>query len=312
MAQDKKKGFKLPISLRSLTEAIGVTATDSMREQLLVVLVDPALDPALRLYAKLALRPQVENVKVVVQPYRDTRLVFPEAPALVILLAADAPLTGALLAQTLRQGVPAVAVTTDAAQLMQVAEANNQEIDPSSIVSTKAELAGADACDDLFRNLGSWVVRKLPEERLSLARALPFIREPLVQETIQATAVQNAAISVAFFLPGADLPLLTVNQIKLFLQIAALYGVEIDNSRLKEIAVLVVSGFGMRALARKLVGLVPVFGWAMRGLVGYTGTLAVGKAADEYCKRGGDPKELLAGFKRHGATSEPTTYITLE
>ncbi|MDR3315370.1 MAG: hypothetical protein LBS98_02650 [Coriobacteriales bacterium] len=312
MVQNKKKGFKLPLSLRSVTDAIGGTATDSEREQLLIVLVDSALDPALRLHAKSALRPQAKNVRVVVQSYRDTRLIFPEETTLVVLLAADAPVTGALLIQALRQQLPAVAVTLDATQLMETAEANNQEIDPLSVISTKLDSAGAGAHEELFRNLGSWVVRKLPEERLSLARALPFIREPLVQETIQATAVQNAAISVAFFLPGADLPLLTVNQIKLFLQIAALYGVEIDNSRLKEIAVLVVSGFGMRALARKLVGLVPVFGWAVRGLVGYTGTLAVGKAADEYCKRGGDPKELLAGFKRDGSASEPTTYITLE
>ena len=139
-------------------------------------------------------------------------------------------------------------------------------------------------------------MRRLPEERPALARAFAFVRQPFINNAIQATSLQNAAIAAVFFLPGADMPLLTLNQVKLFLQIGTAYGAELDRERLKEIALLVAGGLGFRAIARRLVGLVPVFGWAVRGAVGYGGTLAIGKAAQEYFERGGDLGELLSGL----------------
>jgi uncharacterized protein (DUF697 family) len=80
------------------------------------------------------------------------------------------------------------------------------------------------------------------------------------------------------------------------LQIAAAYDATIDQQRLKELVVLLLGGFGFRALARRLVGVVPVLGWAIRGGVGYTATLAVGQAAREYFERGGDIKTILEGL----------------
>jgi uncharacterized protein (DUF697 family) len=64
--------------------------------------------------------------------------------------------------------------------------------------------------------------------------------------------------------------------------------------RLQELALLLAGGFGFRALARRLVGVVPVLGWAIRGGIGYTGTLAVGMAAREYFERGGDLRALMS------------------
>ena len=42
------------------------------------------------------------------------------------------------------------------------------------------------------------------------------------------------------------------------------------------------AGFGMRAVARELLDLVPVAGWAVKGAIAYTGTKAVGEAAVRY------------------------------
>ena len=127
-------------------------------------------------------------------------------------------------------------------------------------------------------------MRKLPGERLGLARALDFVRDPFVKDATQGIALQNAAVAAVFFLPGTDMPVLTLNQMRLFLQIASAYNAELDIQRLKELAVVLLGGFGFRGIARRLVGLVPVLGWAVRGAVGYTGTLAVGKVAQEYFK----------------------------
>jgi hypothetical protein len=40
-----------------------------------------------------------------------------------------------------------------------------------------------------------------------------------------------------------------------------------------------------------------MFGWAMRGAVGFSGTLAIGQAAKAYFEAGGDIAEIVAGLK---------------
>ena len=67
---------------------------------------------------------------------------------------------------------------------------------------------------------------------------------------------------------------------RLLLRLEQAYGLEIDpRERLPEIAATLGVGFGMRALARELLDLVPVAGWAVKGAVAYAGTRALGEAA---------------------------------
>ena len=86
----------------------------------------------------------------------------------------------------------------------------------------------------------------------------------------------------AVFIPGADFPVLTLNQLRLVLRIGLAYGVEIDAQRWPEILSVIVSGIGFRAIARQLLGSVPFAGWAVKGGVAYAGTRAVGEAAVRY------------------------------
>ena len=46
------------------------------------------------------------------------------------------------------------------------------------------------------------------------------------------------------------------------------------------------AGFGFRTIAREMLDLVPVAGWAIKSGVAYSATKALGKAADEYFARG--------------------------
>jgi uncharacterized protein (DUF697 family) len=87
------------------------------------------------------------------------------------------------------------------------------------------------------------------------------------------------------FIPGADLPILTLNQIRLVLRIADAHGFEIDRDRIPEVLAVIASGFGFRALARKSVGLIPFVGWAIKGGFAYAGTRTLGEAAVRYFER---------------------------
>ena len=62
------------------------------------------------------------------------------------------------------------------------------------------------------------------------------------------------------------MPLLTLNQARLVLRIALAYGQTIDNQRALELLGVVGAGFGFRAVARELLDLVPVAGWAVEGV----------------------------------------------
>jgi uncharacterized protein (DUF697 family) len=334
----KKKNAGLPINPKALLEAIGLIEEQSVSPLELTVLVDPSIDPALLTYAKEAFRPQTDSFTIIVTPYPDdgesgdTQSPFSLESTLVVFLAAEATLTGQLLAQARDEGITAVVVTLDPTRLQRIARDNHSEIDALSIVTALERVdrrsegrglsGGArdnktsdapDAFDPrqerferLFAALGGWIVRELPTSALSLARALRFARDAFITNAIQATSLQNAAIAAVFFLPGADMPPLTLNQMKLFLKIAAVYDVALDTRRLRELAVLLLGGFGFRALARRLIGVVPVLGWAIRGGIGYAGTLAVGAAAREYFENGGDLKELMRGIRRDETTRNLT------
>jgi uncharacterized protein (DUF697 family) len=71
---------------------------------------------------------------------------------------------------------------------------------------------------------------------------------------------------------------LVVNQLRLVLRIAAAHGEQIDRDRLPEILATLGAGMGLRLVARELLGLVPVAGWAVKGAVAYAGTRALGEA----------------------------------
>jgi uncharacterized protein (DUF697 family) len=126
------------------------------------------------------------------------------------------------------------------------------------------------------------VAAVLGDKGTNLAARLPVLRDAVVDELIRLYARKNALISAAVFVPGVDLPVLTLNQARLVLRIALAHGQPIDRSRLPELLGVVGAGFGLRAVARQLLDLVPVAGWAAKGAVAYTGTKALGEAARRY------------------------------
>jgi uncharacterized protein (DUF697 family) len=125
----------------------------------------------------------------------------------------------------------------------------------------------------------------LGEAATPLAARLPVLRPAVCEELIRRFSRRNGVIGVAVFVPGADLPILTLNQIRLVLLIADAYGFEIDRERIPEVVAVIGSGLGFRALARRSIRLVPFVGWAVNGGIAYAGTRAVGDAAVRYFER---------------------------
>ena len=166
-----------------------------------------------------------------------------------------------------RAGVPIVAVT-DADEVPYVLTTGVVHVPPGQgfpVATIAAAVAG-----------------RLGEDGTSLAARLPVLRRAVCDALIASFAKRNGLVGAAVFVPGVDMPLLTLNQIRLVLRIALAYGEEVDNRRALELLGVVGAGFGLRTVARELLDLVPVAGWALKGAIAYAGTRAVGEAAVRY------------------------------
>jgi len=155
-------------------------------------------------------------------------------------------------------------------------------------------LAHPDAEELVEDELGDWLVDRLPDKRLALANNFQFMRRAVAVDAVKNTAWQNGVIGVVAFFPGADMPLMTANQAKMAMQIAAAYGETIGIERLKELGFVVGGAFALRTVARQAAGFIPGFGWALKGGIGATGTLAMGYGIIEYFEQDVD----LSGVRR--------------
>lgn len=150
---------------------------------------------------------------------------------------------------------------------------------------------------------------------LALARHFPAFRKPVIERTIQAVARENALFAIAAALPdvvpslielpwavaefASDTMFLTANQIRMAFLIAAASGHEIGFAQQKgAIGTIVAAAFGWRALARELVGKIPLGGGLIpKGAIAYAGTFVIGKGIERlYGNRPFTPEEHRAVY----------------
>ncbi|MGO8684452.1 MAG: DUF697 domain-containing protein [Thermoleophilia bacterium] len=127
---------------------------------------------------------------------------------------------------------------------------------------------------------------QLGDNGLALAARLPLMRAAVVKHIIDTTARQNGLVGAVVFIPGADMPVMTLNQVRMVLRIAAAYGEDVGSQRALEILSVVGAGFGFRALGRQALDVVPLAGWVVKGALGYGATVSLGKATVRYFEAG--------------------------
>lgn len=146
------------------------------------------------------------------------------------------------------------------------------------------------------------IITAHPELRVSLARRVPAFRPAAAASLIADASKDNAKIALLSALPGVvpftdwlmpatalgDTIVLTRNQARLLVRIAAAYGKEVNlKARTRELLPVVGSAFGWRTVARELIGLVPGgIGLLIKGAIAYAGTYTVGKTATIYYSTG--------------------------
>jgi hypothetical protein len=139
---------------------------------------------------------------------------------------------------------------------------------------------------------------------LAIGRSFPSFRRAAADRIINRIARENALFALVTALPNVipsviDLPwsmgefatdtaFLTMNQIRMALLMAALYGQTVGYGEQKaQIAVIAAGAFGWRALARELVGKIPLGGGLIpKAAVAFAGTYVVGLGLDKLNRTG--------------------------
>ncbi len=139
---------------------------------------------------------------------------------------------------------------------------------------------------------------------LAMARRFPLFRRPVADKIIHRVARENALFALVTALPNVipsviDLPwaigefatdtaFLTMNQIRMALLMAGAHGHIIGYTEQKaQIAVIVAGAFGWRALARELVGKIPLGGGLIpKAAVAFAGTYVVGLGLEKVNRTG--------------------------
>lgn len=275
----------LPINVTDLMRSGSKLGKERELPVRLAIVVEPDAPDELIDAVRGRFKPYTANARLEIEVAEpDVRLVFGSTTDAVIgVVGSGRAGMVAALAESRERGVPTLAVgIADSGR--HVAEAVGNPYADS--------VADPDPDRAVDEEVASWLVERLTGKRLALAHNFPFLRSAVAEEAVKATALQNGLIGAVVIIPGADMPLMTLNQAKMMLQIAAAYGEPLGADRIKEIGAVVGGGFALRAVARQLLTVVPGFGWAVKGAMGYGGTLAMGKAAVAYFERGLDLSQI--------------------
>ena len=278
----------LPLDIRDLMSS-GARLRDDREKQIRIAVYVDAEAPQEAVDAlKAALHPQMSTARLHVEAVvPGDVLIVDDAADAVVALAGGSDTLAVSLQRSRERFIPTALLVL------------GEERDLASrrlghpLLDTIAE----EGPDELLGALGSWLADRLGTKRLALAANFPFVRRAVALEAVKATAFQNGVIGGVAIIPGADMPLMTANQAKMVMQIAAAYGEPLGAERVKELGAVIGSAFALRTVARQAAALIPGFGWALKAAIGYSGTLAMGHAAIDYFEHGGDLSDLGARLK---------------
>jgi uncharacterized protein (DUF697 family) len=153
------------------------------------------------------------------------------------------------------------------------------------------------------------IVSENPDIELALGRNFPGFRPAVARQIVNRISRENAMMALVTALPNVipsfielpwavgefatDTAFITMNQVRMALMMAAIHDRPIGYREQKgSVAAIAAGAFGWRAVARELVGKIPLGGGLIpKAAIAYAGTWVVGTGLDQAYRTG-------AGFSR--------------
>jgi hypothetical protein len=148
------------------------------------------------------------------------------------------------------------------------------------------------------------ILAENPKLEMTLGRTFPVFRTAVASRIIARISRENALFALVTALPNVlpnmlelpwaigefatDTAFLTMNQVRMALTLAAVYGRPVGYTEQKiELAGIIGGAFGWRAIARELVGKIPMGGGLIpKAAVAFAGTYVVGLSLDKINRTG--------------------------
>ncbi len=182
---------------------------------------------------------------------------------------------------------------------VRLATANRRDTANVFFLSTNLTV-GADPVQDVRFE----ILEMLPDMAPAFGRFHPLWRKAAVNAIVDQTSRANAQFALVSNIPavipvlggfisaGADLIVLTKNQVMMCYKIAAAHGEDLENqfAIVRELTPVVGAGFLWRTAAREAAAFVPfAAGTIPKVVIAFAGTMTMGKAADFYYQYGSKP-----------------------
>ena len=124
------------------------------------------------------------------------------------------------------------------------------------------------------------------EKTVSFAANFAFFRETATARLVSKAAARNALMGVADFIPGAGMPLMTMNELNLAFDIAASHGQGLSPARIPEVIVVIAAGFVYRKFAHGLCRAIPSLSLVWKAGAAYAGTIVTGRVLADHFSYG--------------------------
>lgn len=249
------------------------------------VLVDAGASREQAEWIRDALVPQTVTALVRVAAIGEGPVELKPDTDLAVVLAGGSPRLEGAVRSALMAGVPCVVVAESAVE--------------APFACGDSPMLGLVAAQDrtrMLEGIAHWVVAR-SEKRCALAAAFPFMRVAAAVRATRSAALANAATGALVFMPGADFPAMTLVQVGMLLELAAIFGKPLGPERGYELALLMAGALGMRAAARAACRARPRWSFAIKALVGGAGTYGVGCALRALYERDPDYSRINSAVR---------------
>ena len=289
---------KMPINIKKLLESVSVIGQERDLPVYVSIIYDATAPDELIDCVLKAFATDNVNAHVVEDVLVETVPDVSYTADLCIVVAGDSLAVGDAAQRARGKGVPTLVVAYEGTSKIAPdgvsTSSTRRDSEQAGLVVTGIpsqdyiEIDPHDRTGRPLEELGMWIISKVVDKRMALSTSFEFLRHPMAGELAISNSIQNGAIGTVFFMPGADMPLITLNQAKMVLEIASVYGQPLNTERAKELAVVIAGAYGMRGIARQLARQIPgPLGIPVKAGIAFAGTMAMGYAAIDYFEEGG-------------------------
>jgi len=131
------------------------------------------------------------------------------------------------------------------------------------------------------------IIDLCPELTVALGRELHRFRRTAAERLIHQAALVNGLVALEP-IPLLDLPVQVMTLAGVMLRIAAVYDRPPSDVRRREVAVALLGNLAGRYGAQQVSKMIPVVGWLVSGVLAWSCTWGLGRAAVAYFEAGGD------------------------